>query len=122
MAKTNQKSKAKSVPEQQPDKTFRLKRMYFIHNWEAQHHPDHSEIEAYSELEGEHVIIADIKTANHVALADFIVAVVNQHNQSGDLFESAIATLESLLERRVVDFTIEHDAEVIVRKAREAFG
>lgn len=57
------------------------RRMHSIHPWEVQHHPEHSEIEAYIEINGDWEIIAVIQSINHVAIADFIVALVNEHNQ-----------------------------------------
>lgn len=57
------------------------RRMHSIHPWEVQHHPEHSEIEAYIEITGDWEIIAEIKGINHVAIADFIVALANEHNQ-----------------------------------------
>ncbi|MDE2029556.1 MAG: hypothetical protein KGI97_03225 [Alphaproteobacteria bacterium] len=55
--------------------------MHSIFPWEVQHQPDHSEIEAYIEITGEREIIAEIKSINHVAIAEFIVALVNEHNR-----------------------------------------
>ncbi len=95
-----------------------LRKVHPIQPWSVQHHPDHSEIEAYSEIEGNFTIIADIKTVNHVAIANFITALANAYNQDGDLFEEAIATLEQFLQIKKVDFSIEQDAENIVRRAR----
>jgi hypothetical protein len=57
------------------------RKTHSIHPWEVQHHPEHSEIEAYIEITGEWEIIAEIRSINHVAIADFIVALANQHNQ-----------------------------------------
>ena len=74
-------AKAKLKVELQPSNGILKRRMHSIHPWEVQHHPEHSEIEAYIEITGEWEIIAEIKSINHVAIADFIVALANQHNQ-----------------------------------------
>ena len=73
------KAKLKSADE--PINHILKRRMHSIHPWEVQHHPDHSEIEAYIEITGEWEIIAEIKSINHVAIAEFIVALGNEHNQ-----------------------------------------
>ncbi len=57
------------------------RKMHSIHPWEVQHHPDFSEIEAYSELTGDWEIIAVIKTINHVAIATWISALANEYNR-----------------------------------------
>ena len=75
MAKAKQKIEITSVPSP-------LKRhLHAIHLWEFQHQPNHSEIEAYVEITGEWEIIADVKGINHVAIAEFIVALANEHNR-----------------------------------------
>jgi len=74
MAKTKFKAEPVSIG------NILKRRMHSIHPWEVQHHPEHSEIEAYIEITGEWEIIAEIKSINHVAIADFIVALVNEHN------------------------------------------
>ncbi len=55
--------------------------LHSIKPWDFQHHPDHSEVEAYVEITGKWEIIADIKGINHVAIAEFIVALANEHNR-----------------------------------------
>jgi hypothetical protein len=57
------------------------RRVHPIHPWEVQHQPCHSEIEAYVEITGKSEIIAEIRGINHVAIAEFIVALANEHNQ-----------------------------------------
>ena len=75
------KAKLKAEPDSM---SSLLKRhMHSIHPWEVQHHPDHSEIEAYIEITGEWEIIAKIKSINHVAIAEFLVALANEHNRKG---------------------------------------
>ena len=75
MAKTKLKEESPSI------NGIPKRRMHSIHPWEVQHHPEHSEIEAYIEITGEWEIIAEIKSINHVAIAEHIVALVNEHNQ-----------------------------------------
>lgn len=55
--------------------------LHSIQPWDFQHQPDHSEIEAYVEITGKWEIIADIKGINHVAIAEFIVTLANEHNR-----------------------------------------
>ncbi|MDE1901262.1 MAG: hypothetical protein KGI37_06445 [Alphaproteobacteria bacterium] len=74
-------AKAKLKIESLPINSILKRRTHSIHPWEVQHHPDHSEIEAYIEITGEWEIIAVIKSINHVAIADFLVALANEHNQ-----------------------------------------
>jgi hypothetical protein len=57
------------------------RRVHSIHPWSLQHHPDHSEIEAYIEITGKMEIIAVIKSINHADIAEFIVALANEHNR-----------------------------------------
>ena len=73
------KTKLKAKP--LPISDILKRRMHSIHPWEVQHHPEHSEIEAYIEITGEWEIIAKIRSINHVAIADFIVALANEHNR-----------------------------------------
>jgi len=73
------KAKLKTEPAQ--FNTILKRKTHSIHPWEVQHHPEHSEIEAYIEITGEWEIIAEIRSINHVAIADFIVALANEHNQ-----------------------------------------
>jgi hypothetical protein len=73
--KLKQKTTAESVP------ASLKRRVCSIYPWEVQHQPNHSEIEAYVEITGEWEIIAEIKGINHVAIAEFIVALANEHNQ-----------------------------------------
>jgi hypothetical protein len=75
-------AKAKLKIEEQPVNELLLKRrMHSIHPWSVQHHPDHSEIEAYVEITGEMEIIAVIQSINHADIAEFIVALANEHNR-----------------------------------------
>lgn len=74
-------AKAKLKIEPLPINSILKRRTHSIHPWEVQHHPDHSEIEAYIEITGEWEIIAVIKSINHVAIAEFLVALTNEHNQ-----------------------------------------
>jgi hypothetical protein len=73
-------AKAKTRPEEISANDILKRKMHSIHPWEVQHQPNFSEIEAYSEITGEWEIIAEIKTINHVAIANWIAALANEYN------------------------------------------
>lgn len=72
------KTKAKWEPP--PTGDILKRKVHPFHPWDVQHHPYHSEIEAYNEITGVWEIIAEIKGLNHVAVAEFIAALANGHN------------------------------------------
>lgn len=57
--------------------------------WEVQHHPYHSEIEAFIEKTGRWEIIATIKCENHIAIANTIRNAVNKYTQTRDAANDA---------------------------------
>jgi hypothetical protein len=48
--------------------------------WDVQHHPEHSEIEIYNEMTSKCEIAVSVSGLNHVAMAEFIAALANRHN------------------------------------------
>lgn len=80
MAKTKLKIEPQAV-----NQALLKRKMHGIYPWSVQHQDGFSEIEAYVEISGEIEIIAVINGINHVDIAEFIVALANEHNQKPTL-------------------------------------
>ena len=90
------------------------------HSWEVQHQPDHSEIEAYVEASGKWEIIADIKGVDHVALAGFIVQIVNRQSEIQNTINELTSALEFCLAcAGKLTWEAEQEADVVCRQVRQ---
>lgn len=117
MAKTDKKSKDILKP------TVKPKPLYAIAPWSCVHYPDRSEIEAYVEAAGDWEIIAEVRQTAHVAAeatANFIIRVVNDYEKTQHLINEMTAALENCLECEGLNWSAEHDAEVALRRAKQA--
>lgn len=119
MAKQTRKKPEILANVENSDTFFKLERLHDLHPWDVQHHPDCSEIEAYVELSGEWELVATIKGANHIEISQFILSLVNAHNQDPSLLELAVRTLEFCLKSKRLNWSEERNADVVVRRARE---
>jgi hypothetical protein len=90
--------------------------------WSCQHHPEYSEIEAYIEAFGPRKIVVEVRSAAGVearAVTRFIVEAVNGYARTRQLAGEMMAALETCLEGESLSWSAEHDAEVVLRRARE---
>jgi hypothetical protein len=89
--------------------------------WSCQHHPGYSEIEAYIEAFGPRKIVVEVRATAGVearAVTRFIVEAVNGYARTRQLAGEMMAALETC-QGESLGWSAEHDAEVVLRRARE---
>ena len=69
-------------------------------------------------MTGEWEVIATIKGINHIEISEFILLLVNTHNQDPNLLELAIQTLEFCLKSKRLNWSEERNADLVISKAR----
>jgi hypothetical protein len=56
------------------------------------------------------------------ALATFIIGVVNDYEATQSLIDDMIGALETCLECKALDWSAEHDVDIVLRRARAIRG
>ncbi len=90
--------------------------------WSCNHGQDKSEIEAYCLASGKRQVIAEVPYSNgidHQRIAEFIGRAVNDYEPARELICSMAQVLEKFLELPTITWEAEHDADILVRRARE---
>jgi hypothetical protein len=85
------------------------------------HEDGKSLIQAHSLATGQReTILEALPTAEHSAqeIAELIVQAVNAHATRERLIEEMTAALEICLECETLDWAAEHDAEIVLRRAK----
>lgn len=98
-----------------------IRLFYAARPWECCHHQDSSEITAYIEASGEWETIITVHPtsgASAEALANYVAAIVNDHQGKADLLQEARAALEQCLEGDRLTFTSEQAADRVVTRIR----
>lgn len=114
MAKQAKATKTARQPE--------TKGLYFLHPWNALHRRDCSVIEAYVECAGDWETVAEVRPTGHIdveATANYIVRAVNDYGFNRPFIDELVAALEMCLECDGLTWEAEHEADVLVRRARE---
>jgi len=91
--------------------------------WICRHLAGRSDIEAYIVEQGGRRTIAEVPASacvNAREVATFITKAVNAYERNCDIIAGVETVLEAFLERKRVDFSVEHDAEVILQKIRKS--
>ena len=115
MAKqSNKQAEAPAVVET----TFKQKRLHDLHPWSVQHYGGYSEIRAYIEITGQWEVIIETKSINHIAIADFIIFVVNAHNRDPNLVEEMAHALELCVESNDLNWESEQAADSVLRRIK----
>lgn len=99
-----------------------IKAAHTLMPWSCHHATNHSEITAYSEASGAWEIIAEIKESAGVdaeKAAEFITQVVNEYDQTKDLIRQLTVALETCLSCEHLTWEAEHEADVVLRRAKE---
>lgn len=110
-------------PEEKPRKTTKNKAIYTFQKWSCIHHANSSEIEAYCMASGKRETIAETHQTSGVsseAIAEFIVHAVNNIEKQEHLINEMVLVIENCLEcDGHLDWSAEHDAEVVLRHAKK---
>jgi hypothetical protein len=94
---------------------------YVIQPWSCNHQPGKSQIAAYNKEIGQRVIIAETcETPGLTAegMAEFIIASINSLEKRENLIDQMESALEICLECGGLNWAAEHDAEIVLRRAR----
>lgn len=101
--------------------TTQPRQFYTAHPWQCRHHQDRSEIAAYVEASGEWETILTIHPtsgASAEVLANYVAAIVHEHQAKADLLQEAMTALELCLEEDRLTFTSEQAADRIVTRIK----
>jgi hypothetical protein len=115
MSRTNKKAGIRILTPQESSYTLRP--------WSCNHYPSFSEIEAYLPITCQSEIIADIHDTAGVdaeVVAGLIARAVNNHEKSHHMIAEMARAIELCLEcTDGLTWEAEHDAQAIVKRARE---
>lgn len=91
--------------------------------WSCQHFRTRSVVRARRDAASPWLPVAEIRASAEVnprATARFITACVNSHAPQQGLIDELVKVLETCLEQDRLGWTAEHDAEVVLRRARQS--
>lgn len=109
------KAKKPQCPTTQP------RQFYTAHPWQCHHHQDRSEITAYVEASGEWETVLTIHPTSGTSaevLANYVAAIVQEHQAKADLLQEAMTALELCLEEDRLTFTSEQAADRVVTRIK----
>jgi hypothetical protein len=90
--------------------------------WSYGHRDGRVEISAYIMATGALEVVAGVEHGKNVdaeATASFIVRAVNDHEKMQNTIEELVSALELCLQRENVTWEIEHEAETVLRRAKQ---
>lgn len=94
---------------------------YSVHPWESRHYNDHSEIIAYVEVSENWESVLTVHTTSgkgHETTAEFILAIIHEHQRKQGVLKDALDALELCLEEDGLTFSSEQAAERAVAKIK----
>jgi hypothetical protein len=106
-----------------PKTAAKTKPLYPAAPWSCVHRGDHSLIEAHVDAAGDWQTVAEIRNSAHIAAeptADFIARAVNDYESNQTLIAELIDALELCLACDGLSWEAEHDAEIILARAKAA--
>lgn len=109
------KAKKAKCPTTQP------RQFYTAHPWRCHHHQDRSEVKAYVEASGEWETVLTVHPtsgASTEVLANYVAAIVHEHQGKADLLQEAMTALELCLEEDHLTFTSEQAADRVVTRIK----
>jgi hypothetical protein len=97
------------------------RQFYTAHPWQCRHHQDRSEVTAYVEASGEWETVLTIHPtsgASAEVLANYVAAIVHEHQAKADLLQEAMTALELCLEEDRLTFKSEQAADRVVTRIK----
>ena len=104
------------APKNRSKRANKLQSLFSAQPWKCVHHRDHSDITAYVEASGQWEIVATIPTtagASSETIANFICALVQNHQQNQNLLQAAKEALEAVM-KDGLNFSTEQAADAVV--------
>ena len=97
------------------------RQFYAAHPWQLRHQKTRSDIVAYVEASGEWEIILTVHPTSGTsaeALANFVAAIMNEHQSKSDLLQEAMMALEFCLEDDHLTFSSEQVADRAITRIK----